>query len=70
MKISSNLLTKKMVIFWATRCAQVTQLLASDWDVHKVDNPLVVMQLDTINAFCSIRRQAQSDVLAVMASTS
>jgi len=32
--------------------------------VHDVDDPLVVMQLDIINAFCSVRRQAQIDVLA------
>jgi len=34
------------------------------------DNPLVVMQLDIINTFCSVRRQAQVDVLAEKASTS
>jgi len=54
----------------ATRCAQITQLIASNGEVHDVDNPLVVMQLDIINAFCSIRRQAQFDVLAERASTS
>ena len=54
----------------ATRCAQVTQLLAADWDVHAEENPLVVMQLDIINAFCSVSRQAQFDVLAEKASTS
>jgi len=54
----------------ATRCAQITQLIASNWEVHDVDNPLVVMQLDIINAFCSVRRQAQFDVLAERASTS
>ena len=37
--------------------------------MHDVDNPLVVMQLDIMNAFCSVRRQAQFDVLAEMAST-
>ena len=54
----------------ATRCAQITQLIASNWEVHDVDNPLVVMQLDIMNAFCSVRRQAQFDVLAERASTS
>jgi hypothetical protein len=54
----------------ATRCAQITQLLASDWDAYHADNPLVVIQLDIINTFCSIRRQAQFDVLAEKASTS
>jgi len=38
----------------ATRCAQITQLIASNWKVHDVNNPLVVMQLDIINAFCSV----------------
>ena len=38
--------------------------------MHDVDNPLVVMQLDIINAFCSVSRQAQLDVMAEMASTS
>jgi len=68
MKISCTLLAKKTAP--GTRCAQVTQLLASDWDVHNVDNPLVVMKLDIINAFYSVRRQAQSDVLAEKAFTS
>jgi len=54
----------------ATRCVQIAQLLASKWEVHDVDNPLVVMQLDIINAFCSVCRQAQFDVLAEMASPS
>jgi len=54
----------------ATRCAQITQLIASNWEVRDVDNQLVVMQLDIINAFCSGSRQAQFDVLAEMASKS
>jgi len=53
-----------------SRCPQVTQLLASDWDVHNVDDPLVIMQLDIINAFCSVRRQARFDVLTEKASMS
>jgi len=56
--------------YGTTRCAQITQLIASNWEVHDVDNPLVVMQLDIINAFCSVSRQAQLDVMAEMASTS
>ena len=35
-----------------------------------INKPLVVMQLDIINAFCSLRRQAQFDILAERASTS
>jgi len=35
----------------ATRCAQITQLIASNSEAHDVDNPLVVMQIDIINAF-------------------
>jgi len=54
----------------ATRCSQITQLIASNWEVHDVDNPLVVMPLNIINAFCSICRQAQFEVLAERASTS
>jgi len=54
----------------ATRCAELTQLVASNWEVHTVDNPLVVMQFDIINALYSVKRQAQFDVLAEMASTS
>ena len=53
-----------------TRCAQLTQLVASNWEAQTVDNPLVVMQLDIINMFCSVKMQAQFDVLAEMASTS
>jgi len=53
----------------ATRCAPITQLIASNWEVHDADNPLVVMQLDIINAFCSVHRQEQFDVLAERAST-
>jgi len=38
----------------ATRRTQITQLIASNWEVHDVDNPLVVMHLNIINAFCSV----------------
>ena len=54
----------------ATCCSQITQLFASNWEVHDVDNPLAVMQIDIINAFYSVSRKAQFDVLAKMASTS
>jgi len=45
-------------------------LVASNWESHTVDKPLVVMLLDIINTFCSVKKQAQFDVLAEMASTS
>ena len=35
----------------ATRCAQVTQLLAAAWAHHSDENPLVVIQLDIVNAY-------------------
>ena len=54
----------------ATRCAQITQLIASNLEAHDVDNPLVVMQIDIINAFCPVRKRAQFDVLAERASMS
>jgi len=56
----------------ATRCAPITRLLTSDWDVHwhKVDNLLVDLHFDIIDAFCSVHRQAQFDVLAEKASMS
>ena len=34
----------------ATRCTQVTQLLAAAWAQHSDENPLVVIQLDIVNA--------------------
>ena len=54
----------------ATRCAQVTQLLAAAWAQHSDENPLVVIQLDIVNAYPSADRQAQFDVLAGRASKS
>jgi len=48
----------------ATRCAQVNQLLAAAWAQHSDGNPLVVIQLDIVNAYPSADRQAQFDVLA------
>jgi len=44
----------------ATRCAQVTQLLAAAWAQHSEENPLVVIQLNIINAYTSADRQAKS----------
>ena len=67
MTISCSLFAKKDGV---TRCAQIIQFIASNWEEHDVDNPMVVMQLDIINAFCLVSRQAQFDVLAEMASTS
>jgi len=29
----------------ATHCAQITQLIAWNWEVHNIDNPLVVINL-------------------------
>jgi len=54
----------------ATRCAQVTQLLAVAWAQHSKKNPLVVIQLDIVNAYPSADQQAQFDVLAGRASKS
>ena len=54
----------------ATRCAQVTQLLAAAWAQHSNENPLVVIQLDIVNAYPSADRQALFDVLAGRASKS
>jgi len=51
-------------------CLPKRWLIASNWEAHDVDNSLVVMKLDSINAFCLVRRQAQFDVLAERASTS
>jgi len=50
--------------------AQVTKLLAAAWAQHSDDNPLVVIQLDLVNAYSSADQQAQFDVLAGRASKS
>ena len=47
----------------ATRCVQVTQLLAAAWTQHSDENPLVVIQLDIVNAYPSADWQAQFNVL-------
>ena len=54
----------------ATRCAHVTQLLAAAWAQHSDENPLLVIQLDIVNAYPSADWQAQFDVLAGRASKS
>ena len=54
----------------ATRCAQIVQLLLANHVDHDVSDPLVVVQLDASNAFCSVSRQPQFDVLAGKASCS
>ena len=48
----------------ATRCAQIVQLLLTNHIDHDVSDPLVAVQLDASNAFCSVSRQPQFDVLA------
>ena len=54
----------------ATRCAQIVQLLLANHVDHAVSDPLVAVQLDASNAFCSVSRQPQFDVLAGKASRS
>ena len=45
-----------------TRCAQIVQLLLANHVDHDVSDPLVAVQLDASNAFCSVSRQPQFDV--------
>jgi len=52
----------------ATRCAQIVQLLLANHVDHDVSDPLVAVQLDASNAFCSVSRQPQFDVLSGKAS--
>jgi len=54
----------------ATRCAQIVQLLLTNHVNHDVSDFLVAVQLDdqASNAFCSVARQPQFDVLAGKAS--
>ena len=53
----------------ATRCAQIVQLLLANHVDHDVSDPLVAVQrLDAPNAFCSVSRQPQFDVLSGKAS--
>jgi len=49
----------------ATRRAQNVLLLLTNHVDHDVSDPLVAVQLDAFNAFCSVSRQPQFDVLAV-----
>ena len=51
-----------------TRCAQIVQLLLANHVHHDVSDPLVAVQLDASNAFYSVSRQPQFDVLAGKAS--
>jgi len=53
-----------------TRCAQIVQLLLTNHVDHDVSDPLVAVQLDASNAFCSVSRQPQFDVSAGKASRS
>ena len=46
------------------------QLLLANHDDHDVSEPLVAVQLDASDAFCSVSRQPQFDVLAGKASRS
>ena len=50
-----------LACFWA---------MAAAWAQHSDENPLVVIQLDIVNAYPSADRQAQFDVLAGRASKS
>jgi len=43
----------------ATRCTQIVQLLLANHVEHDVSDPLVAVQLDVSNAFCSVVRQPQ-----------
>jgi len=52
----------------ATGCAQIVQLLFANHVDHDVSDPLVAVQLDASNAFCSVSRQPQFDVLSGNAS--
>ena len=52
----------------ATRCAQIVQLLLPNYVDHDVSDPIVAVQLDASNAFCSVSRQPQFDVLSGKAS--
>ena len=61
------------VWLWLTICWVATIVLCNLQDKridHDVSDPLVAVQLDASNAFCSVSRQPQFDVLAVKASRS
>ena len=44
----------------STCCAQIMQLLLANHVNHDVSDPLVAVQLDASNAFCSVSRQPQA----------
>jgi len=54
----------------ATRCAQIAQILLANHVNHDVSDPLLAVQLDASNAFGSVSRQPQFDVVAGKASRS
>jgi len=54
----------------AIQCPQIVQVLLANHVDHDVSDPLVAVQLDASNAFCSVSRQPQFDVLARKASRS
>ena len=54
----------------ATRCAQIVQLLLANHVDHDVSDPLLAVQLDAYNAFYSVSRQPQFDVMTSKASCS
>jgi len=51
-----------------TRTDAIVQLLLANHVNHDVSDPLVVVQLDASNAFCSVSRQPQFGVLSAKAS--
>ena len=53
-----------------TRCAQIVQLLLANHVDHDVSDPLVAVQFNASNVFCSVSRQPHFDVLAGKASCS
>jgi len=52
----------------ATRCSQIVQLLLANHVDYDVSDPFLCIQLDASNAFCSVARQPQFDVLAALLS--
>ena len=49
----------------AACCVQIVQLLLANHVDHNVSDPLVAVQLDASNAFCSVSRQPRFDVWLV-----
>jgi len=52
----------------ATRCAQIVKLLLANHVYYNVSDPLVAVQLEASNTFCSVSRQPQFDVSSGKAS--